>query len=62
MSAAVSASAKGLQMGTPQELFQLAAPGRFDLAPDGQRILILRRVEGDAQLMMVTNWYGLLER
>ena len=60
MAAFVKAGAAGLELGTARALFPHPAPGRYDVAPDGQQILVKIRTQSEASLTVVTNWHGLL--
>ena len=59
----IETSARGVQSGTPRELFAApiytATAGSFDVTPDGQRFLLLlfaSQGEGSIRLNVVSNW------
>jgi len=59
----IQAGPRGLQSGTPRELFRApiytATAGSFDVTPDGQRFLLLlfaSQGEGSIRLNVVSNW------
>jgi hypothetical protein len=60
MAVAIQAGAKGIEPGTPRELFPLSSR-TYDVVRDGQRFLVLNPVES-ASLTVITNWPGLLPK
>jgi Tol biopolymer transport system component len=73
MSVSIRSSAGRLEIGDPQPLFPLAlgtggevqfSRHPFDVAPDGKRILVIRRAPGSepAGAVVITNWTALLKR
>jgi Tol biopolymer transport system component len=70
MSAAISALAQGLNVGTPRYLFDgefvLTGPVRgYDVSPDGQRFFMIQALppkpEPPTELVIVNNWFAELE-
>ena len=53
-----------LRVGAPQSLFELRSES-WDVAPDGQRFLVVKEPEataGDTKLQVVDNWFEELRR
>ncbi len=54
-----------LELGQPELLFETqnlaGIPGDYDMAPDGQRFLILKK-DSSARIVFVTNWLEDLKR
>jgi len=64
MAVEVKGSGKSLQAGVPKALFEVAAPGQFDVSKDG-RFLIqvpVDRCSERATLTVVTNWQAGLRK
>ena len=64
MSVAVDAG-REFRAGTPQLLFEGRYHDTYDVAPDGQRFLMIAESErdlGETQLQVVLGWFGDLRR
>ena len=64
MAVEVKGSGKSLQAGVPKALFEVAAPGQFDVSKDGRFLIQVPMDRGSerATLTVVTNWQAGLKK
>jgi hypothetical protein len=57
-SVSVDVAGENATVGTPRALFSIGTRRMFDVAPDGQRFLMLEEVASAPPITLILNWSG----